>query len=168
MAFSRSSPAITSDRTKRMNGSKKTSQAVSRSTPCFSRLEEAFFWSHTKVMSFKRWTTSMPSDYKAWRIDVVNTGDAPSAPAATLSALLRPSRGRALALSSWVTRRRSPTAFSFSPTRPLRRHATLALDADPRATMPRFFNTAGPCDPADHYMLPPERRLPGVRDLIDR
>lgn len=32
----------------------------------------------------------------------------------------------------------------------------------------RFFNTAGPCDPAKHYMLPPERRLPGVRDLIDQ
>lgn len=32
----------------------------------------------------------------------------------------------------------------------------------------RFFNTAGPCDPKKHYMLPPERRLPGVRDLIDR
>jgi hypothetical protein len=34
--------------------------------------------------------------------------------------------------------------------------------------MPRRFNTAGPCDPAKHYMLPPERRLPGVRDLIDQ
>ena len=32
----------------------------------------------------------------------------------------------------------------------------------------RFFNTAGPCDPADHYMLPPERRLPGVPELIER
>lgn len=32
--------------------------------------------------------------------------------------------------------------------------------------MPRFFNTAGPCDPQDHYMLPPERRLPEVRRLI--
>ncbi|HTN89312.1 MAG TPA: ATP-binding protein [Sorangium sp.] len=34
--------------------------------------------------------------------------------------------------------------------------------------MRRWFNTAGPCNPADHYMLPPEERLPGVRDLIDR
>ena len=34
--------------------------------------------------------------------------------------------------------------------------------------MPRRFNTTGPCDPAKHYMLPPERRLPGVRDLIDQ
>jgi len=34
--------------------------------------------------------------------------------------------------------------------------------------MPRFFNTAGPCDPARHYTLPPERRLPGVRELIDQ
>ncbi|WP_437791013.1 ATP-binding protein [Sorangium sp. So ce693] len=34
--------------------------------------------------------------------------------------------------------------------------------------MHRWFNTAGPCNPADHYMLPPEERLPGVRDLIDR
>src|SRR5215475_3023680 len=32
----------------------------------------------------------------------------------------------------------------------------------------RFFNTAGPCNPAKHYMLPPERRLPGVRGLIEQ
>jgi hypothetical protein len=32
----------------------------------------------------------------------------------------------------------------------------------------RFFNTAGPCNPADHYMLPPERRLPNLRDLVER
>ena len=32
--------------------------------------------------------------------------------------------------------------------------------------MPRLFNTAGPCRPEDHYMLPPEDRLPGVRSLI--
>ena len=34
--------------------------------------------------------------------------------------------------------------------------------------MPKYFNTAGPCDPAKHYMIPPERRLPGVRRLIDQ
>ncbi len=33
--------------------------------------------------------------------------------------------------------------------------------------MRRFFNTAGPCDPAQHYMLPPERRIPGVRPLLE-
>ena len=33
--------------------------------------------------------------------------------------------------------------------------------------MPRFFNTAGPCDPEIHYMLPPEQRLPRIRPLID-
>jgi hypothetical protein len=32
----------------------------------------------------------------------------------------------------------------------------------------RYFNTAGPCNPVDHYMLSPERRLPSVRELIDR
>jgi len=31
----------------------------------------------------------------------------------------------------------------------------------------RFFNTAGVCEPERHYMLPPERRLPNVRSLID-
>jgi hypothetical protein len=34
--------------------------------------------------------------------------------------------------------------------------------------VPRFFNTAGPCDPADHYMLPAMERLPEVRGLIDQ
>ncbi|MFL5357698.1 AAA family ATPase [Archangium sp.] len=34
--------------------------------------------------------------------------------------------------------------------------------------MPRWFNTAGPCDPADHYMLPAMRRLPEVRRLIEQ
>jgi hypothetical protein len=33
--------------------------------------------------------------------------------------------------------------------------------------MSRYFNTAGPCHPADHYMVPPESRLPGLRRLID-
>jgi hypothetical protein len=32
----------------------------------------------------------------------------------------------------------------------------------------RFFNTAGPCKPDIHYMLPASRRLPGVRQLIDQ
>ena len=34
--------------------------------------------------------------------------------------------------------------------------------------MARFFNTTGPCDPADHFMLPTEPRLPEVRPLIDK
>jgi len=34
--------------------------------------------------------------------------------------------------------------------------------------MARFFNTAGPCRPEMHYMLPPERRLPDIRRLIDQ
>src|SRR5438552_2720253 len=33
--------------------------------------------------------------------------------------------------------------------------------------MPRKFNTAGPCNPQYHYMLPAMRRLPTVRRLID-
>lgn len=33
-------------------------------------------------------------------------------------------------------------------------------------TAMRFFNTAGPCVPAKHYMLPPERRLPRARGFI--
>jgi hypothetical protein len=32
----------------------------------------------------------------------------------------------------------------------------------------RFFNTAGPCHPDLHYMLPAEPRLPEARPLIDR
>lgn len=32
--------------------------------------------------------------------------------------------------------------------------------------MSRWFNTAGPCAPADHYVLPASRRLPEVRSLI--
>ncbi|MGW0808265.1 ATP-binding protein [Nonomuraea sp. NPDC002799] len=34
----------------------------------------------------------------------------------------------------------------------------------PRA---RSFNTAGPCGPQHHYMLPPTRRLPQARELIE-
>ena len=33
--------------------------------------------------------------------------------------------------------------------------------------MPRQFNIAGPCRPDIHYMLPPERRFPGLRAVID-
>lgn len=32
--------------------------------------------------------------------------------------------------------------------------------------MPRWFNTAGPCNPTDHYMLPATARLPQVPQLI--
>ncbi len=32
----------------------------------------------------------------------------------------------------------------------------------------RFFNTAGPCKPDIHYMLPPLDRLPGVERIIDQ
>jgi hypothetical protein len=34
--------------------------------------------------------------------------------------------------------------------------------------MKRWFDTAGPCNPVDHYMLPAMARLPQVKDLIDR
>jgi hypothetical protein len=34
--------------------------------------------------------------------------------------------------------------------------------------MPRWFNTAGPCEPGDHYMIPPARRIPQVRRVIDQ
>ena len=34
--------------------------------------------------------------------------------------------------------------------------------------MTRFFNTAGVCEPRDHYMVPPLDRLPDVVPLIDR
>ncbi len=34
--------------------------------------------------------------------------------------------------------------------------------------MPRHFNTAGPCQADIHYTLPTERRLPGVRALVDQ
>ncbi len=33
--------------------------------------------------------------------------------------------------------------------------------------MPHHFNTAGPCNPDIHYMLPPLARLPGIIQLID-
>lgn len=34
--------------------------------------------------------------------------------------------------------------------------------------MPRRFNTAGPCDPARHYMVPPLRRAAPLRALVER
>ena len=33
--------------------------------------------------------------------------------------------------------------------------------------MPRFFNTAGPCNPDWHYTVDPLPRLSGIRELID-
>ncbi len=36
------------------------------------------------------------------------------------------------------------------------------------AAMERSFNTTGPCYPDEHYMLPPERRLGRVMELIER
>jgi hypothetical protein len=37
---------------------------------------------------------------------------------------------------------------------------------NPQKRPVRFFNTTGPCNPYDHYMLPPEERLVGAQ--IDR
>jgi hypothetical protein len=34
--------------------------------------------------------------------------------------------------------------------------------------MPRHFNTAGPCNPDIHYMLPPLARLPSLVDLVEQ
>ena len=34
--------------------------------------------------------------------------------------------------------------------------------------MEKFFNIAGPCNPAEHYMLPALDRLPEVRRLVAR
>ncbi|MCP4660358.1 MAG: ATP-binding protein, partial [bacterium] len=33
--------------------------------------------------------------------------------------------------------------------------------------MARVFNTSGPCEPEEHYMLPAEDRLSDARRLID-
>ena len=30
----------------------------------------------------------------------------------------------------------------------------------------KFFNTAGPCNPARHYMLPATARIPSLRRLV--
>jgi len=32
----------------------------------------------------------------------------------------------------------------------------------------KYFNTAGPCDPAKHYMVSPDTRLPDARRLVER
>ena len=37
-----------------------------------------------------------------------------------------------------------------------------------RSSFVKFFNITGSCDPARHYMIPAERRLVGVQELIDK
>jgi hypothetical protein len=39
-------------------------------------------------------------------------------------------------------------------------------ESPPSSPQPRHFNTAGPCSPDIHYMLPPGDRLPQVEGLI--
>jgi hypothetical protein len=34
--------------------------------------------------------------------------------------------------------------------------------------VPLYFNTAGPCRPERHYMIPALRRLPSARPLVER
>ena len=36
------------------------------------------------------------------------------------------------------------------------------------SSMEKFFNVAGPCNPAKHYMLPATARLPGIMRLVAR
>jgi len=33
--------------------------------------------------------------------------------------------------------------------------------------MKRIFSIAGPCNPRQHYMLPAQRRLSGLKSLVD-
>ncbi len=70
--------------------------------------------------------------------------------AATLRGGLADGKGPALASAAGVAARRRPR-----------------YDA-PEATVTRFFNTAGVCKPDIHFLLPPARRLPEVRGLVDR
>ena len=39
---------------------------------------------------------------------------------------------------------------------------------DTERAMEKFFNVAGPCFPAKHYMLPALDRVPEIRHLIER
>jgi hypothetical protein len=59
---------------------------------------------------------------------------------------------------------RNPTPRRPAPGARVARKAVRAQDA----RVPRWFNTAGPCDPADHFMLPASRRLRDVRRVIDQ
>lgn len=34
--------------------------------------------------------------------------------------------------------------------------------------MPKWFNTAGPCQPDIHYMLSPTQRFPGIKRIINQ
>ncbi len=34
--------------------------------------------------------------------------------------------------------------------------------------MPKWFNTAGPCQSVIHYMLPPTQRVPGLERIIEQ
>jgi hypothetical protein len=49
-------------------------------------------------------------------------------------------------------------------------HPSLAPETQPvqGAVMPRRFNTAGPCRPDWHYMIPAERRLPEAPALVEQ
>ena len=42
----------------------------------------------------------------------------------------------------------------------------MEAENDTERAMEKFFNVAGPCHPAKHYMLPATERLPGVMRLI--
>ena len=49
-----------------------------------------------------------------------------------------------------------------------RRYGSIFRVSDTEAQMEKFFNVAGPCLPAKHYMLPALERMPEIRRLVER
>ena len=49
-----------------------------------------------------------------------------------------------------------------------RRCGSIHRVSDTEAQMEKFFNVAGPCLPAKHYMLPALDRVPAILRLIER
>ena len=44
----------------------------------------------------------------------------------------------------------------------------LSASTTRKRTMDKYFNVAGPCFPAKHYMLPALDRMPEIRRLVEQ
>lgn len=103
---------------------------------------------------------------------LLHVGLKPRLPGGEKGGGLRGSRAHAANIGKRAGRGKRMTGSAAIPALPPSEGSAAALPESAPGytgrTMPRFFNTTGPCDSEWHFMLPPESRQPDIFSLVER